>query len=155
VALRAPAPPPAPGVRRRLRLLQGAHDAAASPGHSRIVPLRRPRHLVDGRGGDRGRRAPVAAALRCGAHHRCARQRGRHPVSWRPTIANEAAPAAGSAAHVAGSRWSGRRIAALSTGALLVLVSLALLAGGGTGLWADLARRDTGYVTTDVHDFST
>ena len=40
-------------------------------------------------------------------------------------------------------------------GALLVLVSLALLGAGGTGLWADLTQRDAGYVTTGVHTFST
>jgi hypothetical protein len=53
------------------------------------------------------------------------------------------------------SRWSGGRIAALVVGALLLLVSLALLGAGGTGLWADLTQRDAGYVTTGVHDFST
>jgi hypothetical protein len=53
------------------------------------------------------------------------------------------------------SGWTGGRIAALVIGTLLVLVSLALLGGGGTGLWADLTQREAGYVTTDVHDFST
>jgi hypothetical protein len=52
------------------------------------------------------------------------------------------------------SGWSGGRIAALVIGALLVLVSLVLLGGGGTGLWADLTQRDAGYVTTGVHEFS-
>jgi hypothetical protein len=52
------------------------------------------------------------------------------------------------------SEWTGSRIAALVTGALLVLVSLVLLGGGGTGFWADLTQRDAGYVTTDVHEFS-
>lgn len=53
------------------------------------------------------------------------------------------------------SRWTGGRIAALVIGVLLVLVSFALLGGGGTGLWADLSQRDAGYVTTGVHHFST
>jgi hypothetical protein len=53
------------------------------------------------------------------------------------------------------SRWAGGRIAALVIGALLVLVSLALLGAGGTALWADRTQRDGGYVTTGVHEFST
>ena len=53
------------------------------------------------------------------------------------------------------SEWTAGRIAALAIGALLVLVSLALLGTGGTGLWADLTQRDAGYVTTGVHEFST
>jgi hypothetical protein len=53
------------------------------------------------------------------------------------------------------SGWTGGRIAALVIGALLMLVALALLGGGGTGLWADLTQRDAGYVTTSVHEFST
>jgi hypothetical protein len=40
-------------------------------------------------------------------------------------------------------------------GGLLTLASLALLGGGGTLLWADRTQRDDGYVTTDVHHFST
>jgi len=40
-------------------------------------------------------------------------------------------------------------------GALLALVSLVFLGGGGTVLWADRTQRDAGYVTTDVHEFST
>lgn len=51
--------------------------------------------------------------------------------------------------------WTGSRVAAVVIGAMLVLVSLALLGGGGTGLWADLTQRDAGYVTTGVHEFST
>jgi hypothetical protein len=53
------------------------------------------------------------------------------------------------------SEWSGGRIAALVIGVLLVLISLALLAAGGTGLWADRTQRDSGYATTSVHNFST
>jgi hypothetical protein len=53
------------------------------------------------------------------------------------------------------SAWTGGRIAALLIGALLVLMSLTLLGVGGTALWADRTQRDGGYVTTDVHQFST
>ena len=34
-------------------------------------------------------------------------------------------------------------------------LSLALLAAGGTGLWADRTQREAGYATTGVHNFST
>ena len=53
------------------------------------------------------------------------------------------------------SGWATGRITALVIGALLVLVAVTLLGGGGTGLWAELTQRDAGYVTTDVHAFST
>ena len=53
------------------------------------------------------------------------------------------------------SGWTAGRITALGIGALLVLLSLALLGGGGTALWADRTQREAGYVTTDVHEFST
>jgi hypothetical protein len=39
-------------------------------------------------------------------------------------------------------------------GALLLLLGLVLLGGGGTALWADRTQRDGGYVTTGVHEFS-
>jgi hypothetical protein len=52
------------------------------------------------------------------------------------------------------TRWTSGRIAALVIGTVLVLVSLALLGGGGTGLWADLTQRNAGYVTTGAHTFS-
>jgi hypothetical protein len=52
-------------------------------------------------------------------------------------------------------RWTAGRIASLTIGVLLVLVSLALLGAGGTGLWAELTQRDAGYVTTGEHEFST
>jgi hypothetical protein len=38
---------------------------------------------------------------------------------------------------------------------VLVVFSLVLLGAGGTALWADRTQRDDGYVTTDVHRFST
>jgi hypothetical protein len=39
-------------------------------------------------------------------------------------------------------------------GVLLALVSLGLLGGGGTALWADTQRDAAGYLTTGVHQFS-
>ncbi len=60
------------------------------------------------------------------------------------------------AAAVRPSRWTGGRITALVIGSLLVLVSVGLLGGGAVALWADATQRDAaGYVTTDVHTFST
>lgn len=53
------------------------------------------------------------------------------------------------------SGWTTGHISAIVIGALLVLLSLALLGAGGTALWADRTQRDEGYVTTDVHQFST
>jgi hypothetical protein len=53
------------------------------------------------------------------------------------------------------SGWTAGRITAIVIGALLVLLSLALVAAGGTALWADRTQRAGGYVTTDVHEFST
>ena len=53
------------------------------------------------------------------------------------------------------SNWTGGRITALVIGGLLVLISLVLLGAGGTALWADRTQREGGYVTTDVHKFST
>ena len=54
------------------------------------------------------------------------------------------------------SGWTAGRVTALLVGGLLVLVSIGLLGAGGTALWADLTQRDAaGYVTTDVHTFST
>jgi hypothetical protein len=50
---------------------------------------------------------------------------------------------------------SAGRVTAVVIGSLLVLLSLALLGGGGTGIWADSTQRDGGYVTTGTHDFST
>jgi hypothetical protein len=53
------------------------------------------------------------------------------------------------------SGWTPGRVTALVIGALLGLFSLPLLGAGGTALWADITQRDGGYVTTDVHAFST
>lgn len=52
--------------------------------------------------------------------------------------------------------WTGGRITALVIGVLLALVSLCLLGGGGTALWADTTQRDAaGYLTTSAHEFAT
>ena len=51
--------------------------------------------------------------------------------------------------------WTAGRITALVVGSLLGLVSLVLLGSGGTVLWADLTKRDGGYLTTDAREFST
>jgi hypothetical protein len=51
--------------------------------------------------------------------------------------------------------WTGGRITALVVGSLLGLFSLGLLGAGGTALWANWTQRDGGYITTDVHEFST
>jgi hypothetical protein len=72
-----------------------------------------------------------------------------HQVAPESLRAAEAAGAAG------GSGWTGGRVAAVAIGSLLALLGVALLGGGGAGLWADLTQRDAGYVTTGVHDFST
>jgi hypothetical protein len=51
--------------------------------------------------------------------------------------------------------WTAGRITALVVGCLLGFVSLILLGSGGTVLWADLTKRDGGYLTTDNREFST
>lgn len=70
-------------------------------------------------------------------------------------LTGPAAPPAGPEAVARRSGWTAGRIAALVIGALQILVSLGLLGGGGTALWADRTQRDAGYITTDVHKFST
>jgi hypothetical protein len=41
-------------------------------------------------------------------------------------------------------------------GAVLILISLPVVGGGGMALWVDLDKRDAaGYITTDVREFST
>jgi hypothetical protein len=70
------------------------------------------------------------------------------------TALPEATPARSEAVSRAAG-WTPGHITAIVIGTLLVLISLVLLGAGGTGLWADRTQRDGGYVTTDVHDFST
>ncbi len=51
--------------------------------------------------------------------------------------------------------WPAGRVAALAIGTVLALLALTLLGAAGTALWADRTQRDGGYVTTDLHEFST
>jgi hypothetical protein len=53
------------------------------------------------------------------------------------------------------SEWAAGRIAAFAIGTFLGLVSLIPLGAGGTALWADVSRRDEGYITSDLQAFST
>ena len=50
--------------------------------------------------------------------------------------------------------WTAGRVVTLVIGSVLALVSLGLLVGGGTLLWADLALRHDGYVTTGTATYS-
>src|SRR5947207_7722633 len=72
-------------MRRSLRLVQGPREPASPPVHLRVLPLRRPRDLVDGGGGDRRRGARPPSVLRRRAHHRDPRERGRDPMTERST----------------------------------------------------------------------
>jgi hypothetical protein len=53
------------------------------------------------------------------------------------------------------SGWTPGRIAALTIGVVLGLVSLIPLGAGGTALWASVTQRNDGFVTSDVQAFST
>ena len=53
------------------------------------------------------------------------------------------------------SGWTAGRVAALAIGTLLALIGLVLVGGAATALWADRTQRDGGYVTSDLHAFST
>lgn len=55
----------------------------------------------------------------------------------------------------AGSRWTARRVVAVVVGAVLVLVGLGMLAGGGLATWLDHQRDGDGYLTADTHAFTT
>jgi len=55
----------------------------------------------------------------------------------------------------AGSGWTTGRIIALAAGSVLLLISLALIAGGGTLVWADTEQVHSGYVTTTTATYST
>jgi hypothetical protein len=52
-------------------------------------------------------------------------------------------------------RSSGGRIAAVTVGSLLALVSLGFLAGGGAAFWANSQKDDDGYITTRTERFHT
>jgi hypothetical protein len=54
-----------------------------------------------------------------------------------------------------GGGWTAGRVITLVIGAMLVLVSLGLLGGGGTLLWADQALRQDGYLTTGTATYAT
>lgn len=51
--------------------------------------------------------------------------------------------------------WTAGRVITVVVGALVALMSLGLLGGGGTLLWADQALRQDGYVTTGTVTYST
>jgi len=55
----------------------------------------------------------------------------------------------------AGYGWTVGRVIALVTGSVLLLISLALVAGGGTLAWADGQQHRSGYVTTSTAAYST
>src|ERR1700748_409215 len=55
----------------------------------------------------------------------------------------------------AGTGWTAGRILALAVGSGLLLISLALIAGGATLVWADTLQIHSGYVTTSTATYST
>ena len=55
----------------------------------------------------------------------------------------------------AGSGWTTSRIIALAAGSVLLLISLAFIAGGGTLAWADTEQLRSGYLTTTTTTYST
>ena len=55
----------------------------------------------------------------------------------------------------AASGWTTGRIIALAAGSVLLLISFALIAGGGILAWADTEQVHSGYVTTTTARYST
>ena len=55
----------------------------------------------------------------------------------------------------AGSGWTTGRIIALAAGLVLLLISLAFIAGGGILVWADSEQVHSGYVTTSTATYAT
>jgi hypothetical protein len=53
------------------------------------------------------------------------------------------------------SGWTVGRVIALATGSVLLLISIALIAGGGTLAWADTEQLRSGYLTTTTTTYST
>ena len=51
--------------------------------------------------------------------------------------------------------WTAGRVIAVVTGSILALVSVGLLTGGGTLLWADQTQRQGGYLTSGTATFAT
>jgi len=62
---------------------------------------------------------------------------------------------AGSAPQQPGGGWTAGRVISLVIGSVLALISLGLLGGGGTLMWAGQALRQDGYVTTGTATYST
>ena len=56
---------------------------------------------------------------------------------------------------VPGSGWTARRVMALVAGSVLLLISLALIAGGTALVWADTEQFRFGYLTTTAGTYST
>lgn len=54
-----------------------------------------------------------------------------------------------------GNGWTAGRVITVVIGSLLAVISLGLLGGGGTLLWADQALRHDGYLTTGTATYST
>ena len=54
-----------------------------------------------------------------------------------------------------GGGWTAGRVIAVVVGSVLALVSLGLLGGGGSLMWADQALRQDGYLTTGTAVYST
>ena len=54
-----------------------------------------------------------------------------------------------------GGGWTARRVISVVLGSVLALISLGLLGGGGTLMWAGQALRQDGYVTTGTATYST
>ena len=55
----------------------------------------------------------------------------------------------------AGSGWTAGRIAALAAGAVLLVLSLAMIGGGGVLTWADQEQFRSGYLTTGTASYAT
>ena len=55
----------------------------------------------------------------------------------------------------AGSGWTTSRIIALAAGSVLLLISLAFIAGGAALAWADQEQLRSGYLTTTTDTYST
>ena len=74
------------------------------------------------------------------------------PLATAGTGAASAEPGAG---RTAGGRWTTGRIVAVVVGALLIVSSAGMLAGGGVAMWADRTQRDgAGYVGTGWHGYA-
>jgi len=54
-----------------------------------------------------------------------------------------------------GGGWTAGRVTAVVIGSVLALISLCVLGGGGTLLWADQALRHDGYLTTETSTYAT